>query len=1011
MQVPHKASATRGGASRSSPLTSPDAVDPKCQKSSITCGLPRISKSSLQILAEHSSPRARAAQPSVSHTPAVAKKRTRRSDDSSTKLDKDCESVNPKKPYRNGISLHERSDLLMVDNQNCSKDLTVGSEVRVNNTNPNKQSCSSLAKPQGDSLPVQALEAGKCQDKMKDSEYSGINDDKSKRLPSETKRSKKQIPRKRNSRTIHSVASGMNREIESVVPENIDSEPVKESNNAQASSENITNDAPKTSCSSVSKMSRLGDVQRRAGMIARPAERFFQVPTSSGSEEQHILHEKSHVAGVTNNREPSTASFMPTRQWVGVGRRQLRSRDGRMSIAFPVSASSNMQQEGCGPSRHERIVSAKANRLESAKDGASCIPHLKVKLNGRALPAGLSEYGARPHDRIISTEMTADGAESSQRSLKKVQLSNSILVAQKNTMFQHEAIFDGKKRGERNIKISRFAKSGDSSPRERSDARDLKPVGAVDKNGSKTGFGSPPVGKLSDQMNSTLQENSLLYGGTCDDWNELFDAPNLAFKSSCLTSFEDLWKEMESVQVTHKNRSSPKEQGELIDGHIPELQTKVNEGTKQILISQSAIAKPATPGCPVPQVEDISTNKLCRELDNGAIKSGPLFKRVLSALIFEDGRTLEGDEEIMSFLQFGDEDYKGSKCEDSLIQGLRDSISYGDEGNPCDDDDIKNIQSGISNNKLPECAPRSIRKEKCVYNLVEEGFTSEESLTSGSACSDESYQRMSVDLRLLLELQSLGIFPESLPDLVGDEHEAIIHNIFEAQQQVADQLSNDEECSKLLTETVTKGTSMNYEDVEGLGEEEAADPSHIPQLVQRKIIASRCSNPEVPKDAASLRTLPVPHASGAASSQAKQHARLTAGASITKNPEKGGSTLSCTDGALPDDHNDRRAEVLVSTTSKSKAKGESNTETAWGERTDKVLAASDAMTTNVNGKGETGTMNPVRFEESLSPTHGMLDGMELSYWLDTGVDDALGEGELFGLDIPMDDLSNVGLLL
>ncbi|KAI4382655.1 hypothetical protein MLD38_008592 [Melastoma candidum] len=73
MQVPHKASATRGGASRSSPLTSPDAVDPKCQKSSITCGLPRISKSSLQILAEHSSPRARAAQPSVSHTPAVAK--------------------------------------------------------------------------------------------------------------------------------------------------------------------------------------------------------------------------------------------------------------------------------------------------------------------------------------------------------------------------------------------------------------------------------------------------------------------------------------------------------------------------------------------------------------------------------------------------------------------------------------------------------------------------------------------------------------------------------------------------------------------------------------------------------------------------------------------------------------------------------------------------------------------------------------------------------------------------
>ncbi|KAI4384354.1 hypothetical protein MLD38_002522 [Melastoma candidum] len=225
---------------------------------------------------------------------------------------------------------------------------------------------------------------------------------------------------------------------------------------------------------------------------------------------------------------------MPTRQLVCVGRRQHRSRDGRTSIAFPVTAYFNMQQEeGCDPSRRERIVSAESNRLESAKDGTSGIPHLKlkVKLNGCKLPATLSEYGARPGAGILSTVMTADGIESNQKSSKNVQLSNSVLVAQKNTRFQREEISDGKKREEKTSKISRFAKSGNSSLRVRSDDRDLKPVGAVDNNESNTG--------LSDQMNSTLQENSLLYDGTCDDWNDLFDAPNFASKSNYM-SFRSL---------------------------------------------------------------------------------------------------------------------------------------------------------------------------------------------------------------------------------------------------------------------------------------------------------------------------------------------------------------------------------------------------------------------------------------------------------------------------------------
>lgn len=188
-------------------------------------------------------------------------------------------------------------------------------------------------------------------------------------------------------------------------------------------------------------------------------------------------------------------------------------------------------------------------------------------------------------------------------------------------------------------------------------------------------------------------------------------------------------------------------QGALVDGLSTKLQTQVRKEREPILICHSATAKSASPGCQVHEAEDINTNKLCRKSDIGAMKYGPLFERLLSAFIFEDGRTLEGDdEEILSFLRIGDE-FRGRKREDTLIQSLRDEVNPRENSR-------KNIQSGISNDVLPKGAPGSMQKEQ--------GFTSEELLTLGSACSDERYRRMSIEIRLLLELQSLGIYPEAL---------------------------------------------------------------------------------------------------------------------------------------------------------------------------------------------------------------------------------------------------------
>lgn len=218
-------------------------------------------------------------------------------------------------------------------------------------------------------------------------------------------------------------------------------------------------------------------------MATSPADRFFQVSGTSGSREQHNLHGKSHVFGMANNRETSTLSFPQTIQWIGVGHRQRRSCPRKMNITFLMSDSSYVQQvEGCDPSLYERMVSANANGVQCTKDGAIGIPHLKVKLNSRSVPARLPEYGASPSKEIRSMEMSAGGVESRKRYTKTLQLNNSILVATETTTFQSREILDGKHREERSRKISRFAKIDDSSLKERLAKRVPKPVGAVNKN-------------------------------------------------------------------------------------------------------------------------------------------------------------------------------------------------------------------------------------------------------------------------------------------------------------------------------------------------------------------------------------------------------------------------------------------------------------------------------------------------------------------------------------------------
>ncbi|KAG2674434.1 hypothetical protein I3760_13G135300 [Carya illinoinensis] len=369
-----------------------------------------------------------------------------------------------------------------------------------------------------------------------------------------------------------------------------------------------------------------------------------------------------------------------------------------------------------------------------------------------------------------------------------------------------------------------------------------KPLPASEKNRSKSG--RPPSKKLKDRkalirVGPIVNSNSLNYTGEFNDnCEELFVAANAACNASSLACSGPFWNKMEAIfaSVSSEDLSYLKQQlsfAEELDENMPQMfgiaynnvsgvgeLKEVNEFSGGRQRSQS-------------HQESAETDSLNGRFDTRkSDKFTPLYQRVLSALIEED--EIEefyhhGEGKTLSLQYASDDSHRGScyqidiepKDWDKMESEVESKVDSQTQSNyldrlSCD----SSIRSNSQRNPTVSSSLHSNERWRGDYEFAhfDLGPTSEICLDNlGQLQAGElsagnlspytcHYQLLSLDDRLLLELQSIGLYPEILPNLAGGE--VINQDIMELNEGLYQQIGIRKKNLGKINDAVQKGRDV-----------------------------------------------------------------------------------------------------------------------------------------------------------------------------------------------------------
>ncbi|KAA8544238.1 hypothetical protein F0562_022250 [Nyssa sinensis] len=516
--------------------------------------------------------------------------------------------------------------------------------------------------------------------------------------------------------------------------------------------------------------------------------------------EQPTSGNKVPVLGVANNhKRPMTiGSSAPTMtQWAGQRPHKiLRTR--RANLVSPVSNNDEAQISSQGNKTSNitsRISSHGTGELLLASCSGNVNPKLKMKLENVSSPVGLSE-----------------GEESGGRQNK----------------LKEEGADTGEAAGQG--RIGRFfpsTKPAVTPMREKLEnlprTRPLQNMRrGSDKNKSKSG--RPPMKKLTDRKTSSraghmLNSGSADFTGESDDDREqLLAAAKSARNASYLACSGPFWKKMEYIfaSVSSQDASCLKQQLSLAEELNESLSQMFGDGYN----TMSVLMHKEVPGCSDGRRESCSNQEpdksdaFCGAFDMGRRldKVPPLYQRVLSALIEEDESEEfyhQNEGRNMSFQCASDDSHCGScnhidvelKDRDRMESEVESEVDLQTQKH-CLLDRFSCNKSASSNTH----SNRSVSSSLCNNEQwqADDGLScSDAGLLTGiyqndlgvphssqinvSGISSCQYQMMCLDDRLLLELQSIGLYPETMPDLSEGE-ERINQDILKLQEDLYQQV-------------------------------------------------------------------------------------------------------------------------------------------------------------------------------------------------------------------------------
>ncbi|XP_015577676.1 uncharacterized protein LOC8271907 isoform X2 [Ricinus communis] len=570
-------------------------------------------------------------------------------------------------------------------------------------------------------------------------------------------------------------------------------------------------------------------------------------------------------------------------QWVG--QRPKNSRTRRTNIVAPVSnhVDAQISSQGFATNDFSTRTSTGTNGSLIANSIDNHTPKFK-----REIDIGLSES---EESGAGDNKTKEKGINSGEVALTSSQRAGHFLLPSKKNKLLTNEIGDGVRRQGRSGRGSSLTRPGIHVVREKLEnlptIKPLQSVNAVsDKNKSKTG--RPPSKKLKDRKSSArvgpiINSGSLDYTGESDDdREELFSAANSARNASIdRASCGPFWKKMESIfaSVSSEDLSFLKEQLSFAD--------ELDEGLSQMLGSECnllgvLVQKELPDYCGERQgdhsnQDSVKKSALYGKVDMGRLEKGaPLYQRVLSALIEEDESEefyIHSEGKNIPLHYASDDSHCGScnlidiesKDRDRMESEVESTVDFQTHRNSfldrisCDKSVASNTfrnssmsNSLHSNGQWPgddDFSHSDIvhASEICSNDLSQ--LQTRDLTISAFPSSDHKYQLMYLDDRVLLELQSIGLCPETLPDLAEGE-EMIGQDIMELKEGLYQQIGRKKRKLGRIDKAVQKGKEVERRTIEQIAMDQLVELAHRKRLACRRNNSSKSAVRKVSRQVA-----------------------------------------------------------------------------------------------------------------------------------------------------------------
>ncbi|XP_074294941.1 uncharacterized protein LOC141622822 isoform X2 [Silene latifolia] len=526
--------------------------------------------------------------------------------------------------------------------------------------------------------------------------------------------------------------------------------------------------------------------------------------------QQHPSPNKVISLSLVQNNHHAPKSSRMLGQWGGQ-RQQKSARSRRINVVSPVTNQDECQTLSLNSGPPAVAVRSPLDGNSVSFDSADVhnidFTHTKIKFENTPSPGRLSEV-----EEILGSEQIVEEKEKGNSEVTvrgKGKVGAFVLPTKRNKNFLNENGVDGIRKQGRTVRgLSLSGVSEVKSDNMSTIKRIQSTRHSSEKNRGKSG--RPPLKKMSDgRANRNLESG--------DDFDELLAAAASARKASGLACSGRLWKKMEPVfcsvspqDVRHlKQQLSSAE--ELED--CQSLVSSVENNVLGVPIHKERDDVPSgRKGSNSDQVVDKNEAVpvgLTRERNMDNFTS--LYQRVLCALIEDDENDgfcngYEGATAVS--VQCASDDSHCGSCNYTETE-TRDRDRFESEAESIVDFQISKRYSGdrISCNKSvtsnttwntsmsdslyssgrwlgDDCL--SYSDAEFIGGSIQNDAGGPQRETASGACFDSQYELMCVDDKLVMELQSIGLYPDELPDLA--EGEVLDQDITELKEGLFDQI-------------------------------------------------------------------------------------------------------------------------------------------------------------------------------------------------------------------------------